>query len=557
MTSAETNPKHLTADAAPSKRSLRVASRLGIGGKHTRVIFALAAVLIALGVVGANSLDAAPLANSASAAHSPSASVAFTDVGHPIPRGFFGLSIEYNELARYQRYGTLFGHIIALVRPRDGGPMSLWIEGKSADHAIWEPPSPSPPPGNPIYAVPPASSTPGPALPKAKGVFAIDQTWLVNLAALVRAENLRVILDLNLAVHSPGLEASFAQAAERALPSGSLRAFEIGNEPNEYHYQPPLQNERIASTSRDVPLGWWRAYTPADYRRDYLSYARALTATVPGVPLGAPDLSSANPEWMAAVTGLGRLDPSFLAIHRYATSTCFSPTSPWYPSIPLLLNDQLTAGPAGSVPSAVVFAHTHRMALRLTEVNSVSCGGHPGIANSFATALWAANSLLQMIAAGVTSVSWHIRPQLLNAPFHISDDRLQAMPELYGLALFARMTHGAATLVGGTVTGASQSALTAWAVRKGHAENVLLINRGARSAAVSVPGYRADSVAVVQRLTAPSVSASTGVRFAGMEIGPDGAWQGVHVQSRVVAAGGVYRVRVAGYSAALVTPERR
>lgn len=525
--------------------------------KGRGAIFAAVAVSIALGIAGANSLDAAPLASPASAAPPLPARIALTRVGHRIPRGFFGLSVEYNELARYERNAALFGRVIALIRPRDGGSMLLRIAGKSADHAIWEQSFAKSTASTPLYPVPSPTNTPQSELPKAKGVFAINQAWLTNLAALVRVEKLRVILGLNLALHSPTLEASFAQAAERTLPKGSLSALEIGNEPNEYHYQPPLQNVRIASTSRAVPLSWWRDYTPADYRRDYLSYARVLNAELPGVPLGAPDVTSANLEWMDAVTGLGRFGPAFLAIHRYATSTCFSNKSPWYPSIALLLNDQPTDGPAGSIPSAVAFARTYGMALRLTEVNSVSCGGRPGIANSFATALWSVNSLLQMIAAGVTGVSWHIRPQMVNAPFRISDGQLQAMPELYGLALFAEITHGPATLFGATVTGAKQLALTAWAVRRGHAENVLLINRGARPAEVSVPVHRDDGAAIVQRLTAPSVTASTGMRFAGREIGPSGTWQGEQVEARVGAAGHVYRIPLPGYSAALVTPEHR
>jgi hypothetical protein len=527
-----------------------LAEAVAIGMTRRGTVLAAVAASIALGIAGVDSLDAAPLATPASAARPLPAKIAFTRVGHRIPRGFFGLSLEYSELARYERNAALFERIIALIRPRDGGPMLLRVAGKSADHAIWVPPAANSSSSTPLYPVPPPPSAPQSELPKAKGVFAINQTWLANLAALVRAEKLRVILDLNLAVHSPTLEANFAQAAERALPKGSLSALEIGNEPNEYHYQPPLQNERIASTSRDVPLKWWRNYTPADYRRDYLSYARVLKATLPGVPLGAPDVTN-------AVTGLGRFAPAFLAIHRYATSTCFSVNSPWYPSIRLLLNDQLTDGPAGSIPSAVAFARTYGMALRLTEVNSVSCGGHPGIANSFATALWAVNSLLQMIAAGVTSVSWHIRPQLLNAPFRISDGKLQAMPELYGLALFAQMTHGPDAVFAATVTGAKRLALAAWAVRRGHAENVLLINRGARPAEVSVPVYLGDGDAVVQRLTAPGVSASTGVRFAGMEIGANGTWQGEHVESRAGAVRHAYRIWLPGYSAALVTPRHR
>ena len=76
-----------------------------------------------------------------------------------------------------------------------------------------------------------------------------------------------------------------------------------------------------------------------------------------------------------------------------------------------MLSEQVTAGLAASVTQAVQFAHSHGMALRLTEVNTVSCGNDASVAGSFATALWTPDALFEMIKVGVDGVSWEVRPR--------------------------------------------------------------------------------------------------------------------------------------------------
>jgi hypothetical protein len=280
----------------------------------------------------------------------------------------------------------------------------LRVGGKSADHVYWQAAGVRPP----------------------QWVSIITSRWLIKLANLVRSNGLRVILDLNLAVHAPALEAAFALAAKQALPPGSLSALEIGNEPDLYNGQPPLRKQRVPGT--DVGPRWNVNYSASDYRRDWTVYARALGSAVPKVALGGPEIISANPAWLAAIEGLGKLDPSFLTVHRYPGSTCFRKKSPLYPKISTLLSEGATAGLAGSVKNAITYAHARHQALRVDEVNSISCGGNVGVANSFATALWAPDALMEMIRAGVDAVNWQLRPVAVNAPFIAKPDSIQALP---------------------------------------------------------------------------------------------------------------------------------
>ena len=285
---------------------------------------------------------------------------------------------------------------------------------------------------------------------------------------------------------------------------------------------------------------------------DYSAYAQALSAAAHGVPLGGPEIISAKPSWLESVEGLGHLSPSFLTIHRYASSTCWPHTSPYYPTLHLMLSDSTSAGLARTVEPAVTFAHTHHQKLLVDEINSISCGGNIGVANSFATALWAPDTLFSMLSAGVDGVNWHLRPGTLNAPFIASPTVIEPNPELYGLAAFAQMLAPGATLLNTTLTGTGATQLKAWVVHFIGGTRVLLINKGAATANVALE-LNSTGTAFVRRLLAPSVSSATGVTFGGQRIGPDARWHGKLKAPAVPNHNGVYNLTVPGYSAAMVS----
>jgi Glycosyl hydrolase family 79 C-terminal beta domain len=457
--------------------------------------------------------------------------VTVTGASAPIPRGFLGLSMEYTGVPSYSEMGPLFDRVVAMIRSQDGSPMQLRIGGKSADHFYWEVPTTGAP----------------------RGVSELGPPWMDALTSIVKRDNMDVMLDLNLAVHSPTMAVSFARAANAALPRGTLAGLEIGNEPDLYTLQKKLQVERIATTDRALPQNWQYHYSATNYRRDYISYAQALKAALPNVPLGGPETISYQPAWLSAIEGLGRLDPGFLTIHRYASSNCWPTSSPFYPTIALMLSPAASAGLAGTVRGAVLYAHVRHQALRLTEVNSISCGGNTGVADSFATALWAPDALFEMISEGVNGVSWHIRTNSINAPFVPIPQGILAKPELYGLALFAQTTGPNARLLGTKLTTSAPANLSVWPVQSGHGLKVLVINKGGRPANVTLALGNRASTATVERMLAPGITASTGVTLGGQTIGPTAQWQGKKVTTTVAVRNGSFGVSMPGYSAALLT----
>ena len=90
-------------------------------------------------------------------------------------------------------------------------------------------------------------------------------------------------------------------------------------------------------------------------------------------------------------------------------------------------------GPPGRSHAWSSDAHRAGLPFRLTEVNSVTCGGVPGVSDTFATALWAPDTLFELLRAGVDGVNVHVRTDAINAAFAFKRSGLVARPLLYGL----------------------------------------------------------------------------------------------------------------------------
>jgi hypothetical protein len=449
--------------------------------------------------------------------------------GIPVPRSFFGLSVEQNELPIYENTGILFDRFLAMLRPRDGSPFIVRLGGRSADDAYWNTPLPQHAPS---------------------WLFELNNSWLESASALVRRDRLSILLDLNLAAHSPTMAKEFASAVHNALPKGALVGVSVGDEPDLFNHQQALTIERTA-TSFPTPRNWPETYGPREYQSDYQKYAAALKTALPGVPLYGPDTASNASSMLQDVMQLRRFTPDVITEHRYPFSLCWKPSSSFYPTLPRLLG--AGGGLAASLRPVFEIAALHGVPLRVTEMNSMSCGGQPGVANAFATALWAPNALFSLMRAGVIGLNWHIRPNLLNAPFHIGPEGIIPLPELYGLALFQEMLGPEAELFDVTTPPFDADQVQAWAVRSTYGLRVLLVNKGSRPADVHLQtGDPAGPQGRILVLRAPGPRADTGITLAGRWIGADARWHGQKKIVDVSETGGAYPVRLAAYSEAVV-----
>ena len=446
-----------------------------------------------------------------------------------VPASYFGLSTEYWALPLFERNMPVFERVLSLMHISGDGPLVLRIGGDSADHSFW-----APRPRN----------MPGWA-------FALTPAFLARLKTLVRRDHVRLIVDLNLVTDTPLTAATWARAAETSLPRGSIVGFEVGNEPDIYNrsYWVAMVS-RSPLQARPLPL----ELTPDSYVDDFNAYARVLGEGAPDVPLIGPAV--AHPKvglpWISTLVDDDRPELGAVSAHLYPYSECVKPGSHAYPTIARVLSRQASAGLAKDVAGAVAVAHRAGLRFRLTEINSVTCGGKAGVSNTFATALWAPDALFALMRAGVDGVNLHVRASAINAPFSLTRNGLQARPLLYGLLMFARTLGPGARLVRLHLAAPRSLNLSAWAVRlRGGRLHVLVIDKSGRSVRVDLR-LPASGPATVQRLLAPAARSRSQVTLDGQELGPDGRWTGTPRTGTIARSRRGYELTVPRLSAALV-----
>jgi hypothetical protein len=535
----------LDAEVADPKRA-GVTEREGRRARLSVPLAASAALVLVAALVAAFLIARAPGDRSspsrAAAAASGPAAVASLGAGQaevsigahervtPIPHSFLGFSTEYWTLPVDERHLALYRRVLSQIHVAGDGRFVLRIGGDSSDHAVWDPTSSRLPPW----------------------AFEVTPRLVARTAKIIRQMRLRVIIDINTLTSTPRLAADWARAAQAHLPARSITGFEIGNEPDLYSRR--TWARQLAHTGFNLAR-LPRAITPTSYVGDYNRFARALIRAAPGVPLLAPAL--ANPDrdvnWISTLLAAAHPGLRVISVHRYPYSACSRPGRPQYPTVQKLLGQQATAGMARSVKPAVALGRRVGLPVRLTEINSVTCGGVPRVSNTFATALWAPDALFELVRAGVEGVNLHVRVFSINAPFRFDRRGVRAWPLLYGLILFKRMLGPHSRLVPVRLRSPRSLRLKAWAVRVGSDTlNVLLLDKGERPAAVALD-LPATGSASVQRLVAPSASSRSHVTLAGQHLDDRVIWAGRARVEAVSPAGGRYSVSVRRQSAALLT----
>jgi hypothetical protein len=448
-----------------------------------------------------------------------------------VPRSYFGLSTEYWTLPLFERDMRVLERVISLLRVPGNGPLVLRIGGDSADHSLWDPD---------VKHLP-------------SWAFLVTPSWVHNLGTLVQKDHVRLIVDLNLVTDTPLTAAAWARAAETELPRHSIVGFEIGNEPDLYSHR---FWARTLARSPLRPGALPFDLTPIMYVQDFAAYAQVIGEHAPDIPLIGPAV--AHPRlgvgWVTTLIAYERPELGAVSGHLYPYSACtHNPASSSYATVARLLSRQATEGLVADVSPSLTAAHAAGLKFRLTELNSVTCGGKRGVSNSFATALWAPDALFTLMRAGVDGVNLHVRATAINAPFGLNAHGLYTRPLMYGLLLFTRALGPRAKLVRVELHAARSLDLSAWGVRvAGHILHVVVIDKGSHTVRIRL-ALPATGPATVQRLLAPSASASSGVTLAGQHLGPDGRWHGERRVQTIRRGRGGYQLVVPRYSAALVS----
>ena len=447
-----------------------------------------------------------------------------------IPPSFLGISTEYWTLPLWEPHAAVAARVLSLLRVPGDGRLVLRIGGDSSQRTFW------------------VKSTRG----APRWTYLLTPRWFAQTRQLVDRTGARVILDLNTITGTVPDAEGLVRAAENRLPRGSIIGFEIGNESDLYLRAYWLATiEHPWADAAVAPA----AITASDYARQFAAYSAEVRKAAPGVPLLGPTIGNSlySEKWIRTLLADPHPGLGTVTGHWYPYSGCARPGRPSYPSIAKLMDENVAANMARGMAPVLRLVHRMGLKFRLTELNSVTCGGLRGVSNTFATALWTPDALFRLLGAGVDGINIHVREDAVNQAFALRQFGLQAQPLLYGMLLFDRTLGPDAQLVHVHLALHHVRHFDVYAVRVAHdVLHVLAIDKGGTAVRLDL-ALPATGEASVQRLLAPSVSARYGLTLDSQWLGRDARWHGRVSYERIKPGEYGYQLTVPRYSAALLT----
>jgi hypothetical protein len=444
-------------------------------------------------------------------------------------QGFLGIASELSTITMLsgtpRNPDTPLVQLLKNLSP--GAPFLLRLGGDSADWSWW-------------------------AIPGVKQPAAIRYTltpeWGADVKALLTALGGTALLGVNLELDSKRVAAYEVKQYGRYVGSQLIDGYELGNEPELYA---AFNYYKLANGS-GVKGREFGHYTLADYAKDFTNIASALG----DIPLIGP--SSGSADWLPDLGTMLSDLPSRLklvTVHAYPLKHCSASA---HVSIPELVSSASIQGLAGEIQTMVSAAAAHGKALRLDEINGVTCGGAAGVSNSFGEALWALNMLPALWQAGVQGVNFQTIDSNLNdmitatqsaGAWHVSVE-----PEYYGLLTFADVAPAGSHLL--KISDPAYPGFYQYAVRApGGEEHVVLTNVSSHSRSIGVSASGTAGAGEVARLSAPSLGSTAGTTLAGQRLSSSTGQLTGGTRYTLVKpnAKGVYAVTVPAHSAAILT----
>lgn len=398
-----------------------------------------------------------------------------------VPEDFMGLSYESAQLANPAFFSAQNTAFIALFRElsergvlRLGGGTSAFTTFTTAE--ITAP--------LPFDGVGPDTSK------NVKTDTPVTLRGLRNLRTFLDATNWNCLYGLNLG------RGTAARAAEEAfcvqdILGPRLIAFQLGNEPDAWR-------------NRYRPSTW----SYADYWKEWSTARAAVLARTPDARFAGPDVSNK----MDYVTGFahdvkGDSHVVMLTSHYYA----MGPAGAKSVTLDKLLSPDPKLG--RDLRIAMTAAREDGLPYRMSEGNSCWNGGEPGVSDTLASALWAADALLQFAASGCAGINLHGGGDGFYTPIAGNlGAGFVRRPEYFGMKLVKQFA--GATMVQSTLTCESDH-VRAYAGRKGGKLLIAAINKTERTVAMQMPIRRLREY---WRLAGPGIEARQGVTIA--EDGP-------------------------------------
>jgi hypothetical protein len=225
--------------------------------------------------------------------------------------------------------------------------------------------------------------------------YPVPASFWPTLGCLARETGSQITVGLNFANAPLSDELATVAAAEQAIPAGQL-SFSLGNEPDLYGISHILPNEPAFT----VPVFRAAPWTAEQYVSEWDS-RRALLGPV---AIEGPDF--AGSQWGSTVASRLAADPpTTFDVHDYPTSACGAGAE--RPTPARLLSEHASVGLLDKYAWMLALARSTNRPIVVSESNSASCGGMPGISNTPVAGVWAARFVVASLLAGYAQVRFH------------------------------------------------------------------------------------------------------------------------------------------------------
>ena len=231
--------------------------------------------------------------------------------------------------------------------------------------------------------------------PSAAYHYFVPPPFWTALGCLARESGSPIVVGLNFAEGPVADEQTTIAEAQQAIPASQL-SFSLGNEPDLYGFSHILPNEPGFTVPAYRPAPW----TAQEFASEWTSRRTQLGA----IPIEGPDLAGIG--WRETMSPVLEQDPPVaMTVHAYPTAACGSAAAPT--TAARLLTKHASVGLVEKYDWLLSAAEAVARPAIISESNSGSCGGRPGVSDRPVAGVWAARYVVAAVLAGWAQVRFH------------------------------------------------------------------------------------------------------------------------------------------------------
>lgn len=392
--------------------------------------------------------------------------------GYAIATDYQGLSFEMSAISDSNYFNTTNAGFVALIKNLGTGIFR--IGGNSVDKTFW------------------TGRKRTNAMPK----DSISTTDIDRLKDFINAIQWKIIFGLNCGGNfNPSIAANEVAYVNSALPT-MMHSFEVGNEADLY----PRNGFRTS------------AYTINDFNNEWIQYYTAIKAAVPSANFSGGAFANSRP-WLTAFLAQENSRVNLATMHFYQGG----PGTDTSINLNTLLSPHADSSISTFGNAVAVIATGVQLPYRVSECNSIYGGGKGDVSNTFGATIWAIDYMFRLAYTGCKGINFHGGGNGPYTPIGYASGAFFAKPEYYSMLFFKDAAKG--NLLPCTLKTAGLN-VTAYASRGSDGTTyVSILNKEAvTSVAVNLQTGSTTQTVTLASLTAPSLSAATGLVFAGKQL---------------------------------------